>query len=442
MNAKEPVIIEGVRTPIGIFGGALKDIEAVELGGLVVKEVLKRAGVRPAVSSEMKELRPSVLRDVERSEIEAKHMNWEENSRPVEIDEVIMGNVLLGGQGMNPARQAAIRAGMPQEVTAFTVNKVCASGMKAVALACQAIVSGDAEAVVAGGMENMSRAPYALPRARWGYRMDIEGKGEILDLMVYDGLFEIFYGYHMGVTAENIARDYAISRREQDELGAESHRRALRAIKEGIFGAEIVPVEIPTKGGVKKFDTDERPMETDVERMSKLAPVFLKDGTVTAGNASGINDAAAALLVTSREFAEKNGLGIRAAIKGYAWGGVDPKYMGLGPIPATRKLLKKLGCTIKDIDLFELNEAFASQTIACMKELGIPRYGESPEFREPGCENVNPNGSGISLGHPVGCTGARLIVSLLYEMERRDAHRGLATLCVGGGMGMTMIIER
>jgi len=297
--------------------------------------------------------------------------------------------------------------------------------------------------MVAGGMENMSHVPYALPRARWGYRMDISSKGEALDMMVFDGLYEIFYDYHMGVTAENIARDYGISRREQDEVGAESHHRALKAIRDGIFKEEIVPVEIPQrKGSPKVVDTDERPMETDVEKMGKLAPAFIKAGTVTAGNASGINDGAAALLVTSREFAERNGLTIRAAIKGYASGGVDPQYMGLGPIPATRKLLNKLGYSIKDIDLIELNEAFASQTIACMRELGIPRYGESKEFCDPGCENVNPNGSGISLGHPVGCTGARLLVTLLYEMERRDVRRGLATLCIGGGQGMAMIIER
>lgn len=273
--------------------------------------------------------------------------------------------------------------------------------------------------------------------------MDVGAKGEVIDMMVYDGLYEIFYDYHMGITAENIARDYKISRREQDELGAESHHRALKAIRDGILKEEIVPVELPQrKGPPIIFDTDERPMETSVEKMSKLSPAFIKDGTVTAGNASGINDAAAALLITSREFAEKNDLPIRASIKGYASGGVDPQYMGLGPIPATRKVLSQTGYSIKDFDVIELNEAFASQAIACMKELGIPRYGESKEFCEPGCANVNPRGSGISLGHPIGCTGARLIVSLLHEMERKDAHRGLATLCIGGGQGMAMIIER
>ena len=354
-----------------------------------------------------------------------------------------MGNVLQGGLGQNSGRQASIRAGIPQDTNVYTVNKLCASGMKPIALAAQAIKAGDAESIIAGGMENMSIVPYLLPKARWGYRMDISGKAECIDMMVYDGLFEIFYGYHMGMTAENIARDYKISRREQDELGAESHHRAMKAIKEGYFKKEIVPVEIPQrKGPPIVFDTDERPMDTNVEKMSKLGAAFSKDGTVTAGNASGINDAAAALLITSREYANKNGLPIRATIKAYATGGVDPQYMGLGPIPATRKILAQTGYSIKDMDVIEVNEAFASQAIACMKELGIPRYGESKEYNEPGCERVNPSGSGISLGHPIGCTGARLVVSMLHELERRNAHRGLATLCIGGGQGMSIIIER
>ena len=439
----EAVIVSGARTPVGTFGGGLRDVPVVDLGSLVIKEVLRRIGRRPVVPDEIKEVRPRVLKDVEKSPVEAKYADWDESLPGINIDEVIMGNVIQGGQGQNTGRQASIRAGVPQETNVITVNKVCASGLKAVALAAQAIRAGDAEAIIAGGMENMSAVPYALPKARWGYRMDISGKGEAMDMMVYDGLYEIFYQYHMGVTAENIARDYEISRREQDELGAESHHRALKAIKDGIFTQEIVPVEIPQrKGPPKVFDIDERPMETSVEAMSKLGPAFIKDGTVTAGNASGINDGAAALLITSREFAEKNGLAIRATIKAYASGGVDPQYMGLGPIPATRKVLRKTGYSIEDIDVIELNEAFASQTIACLKELGIPQYGESPEFRQPGCDKVNPNGSGISLGHPVGCTGARILVSLLYEMERRDAKRGLATLCIGGGQGMAMIIER
>ena len=369
-------------------------------------------------------------------------MHWDDTLQPLVIDEVIMGNVIQGGQGQNTCRQASIRAGVPQEAGAFTVNKICASGMKAVALAAQAIKAGDADAIIAGGMESMSSAPYALPKARWGYRMDIGAKAEALDMMVFDGLYEIFYDYHMGVTAENIATDYKISRIEQDELGAESHHRAMKAIRDGLFSQEIVAVEIPQKGGPRPFDTDERPMATNVQRMGKLGAAFVKGGTVTAGNASGINDGAAALLITSREFAERNGLKIWASIVGCASGGVDPKYMGLGPIPATRKLMKRTGYSIKDMDLIELNEAFASQTIACMKELGIPRYGESKDFRQDGCESVNPHGSGISLGHPVGCSGARILVTLLYEMERRNAHRGLATLCIGGGQGMAMVLER
>ncbi|OFV68271.1 MAG: acetyl-CoA acetyltransferase [Candidatus Syntrophoarchaeum caldarius] len=440
---EEVVIVESVRTAVGTFGGSLKDVEVMDLGKTVIKGVMERAGLRPVISDEVKSFRPSITKDVEMSEVEAKFASWDENLTPIMIDEVIMGNVLQGGQGQNTTRQAAIRAGIPQETNAVTVNKICASGMKAVALGAQAIKAGDADVIIAGGMECMSQAPYALPRARWGYRMDISGKGEALDLMVYDGLYEIFYGYHMGVTAENIAREYNISRQAQDEVGAESHRRALKAIKDGIFAEEIVPVLIPQrKGDPKVFDTDERPMETSVEKMAKLKPAFIKDGTVTAGNASGINDGAAALLLTSRKFAEENGLKIRATIKGYAAGAVDPQYMGLGPIPATRKLMNKLGLTVDDMDVIELNEAFASQAIACIKELGLPLYGESDEYNDPGSEKVNPYGSGISLGHPIGCTGARLLVTMLHEMERKDLRYGLATLCIGGGQGMSMVLER
>jgi acetyl-CoA C-acetyltransferase len=399
--------------------------------------------VRPVAPEYAKDIRPSISKNVDKSEIEAKYMDWDQALRPLYIDEVIMGNVLQAGLGQHTGRQASIKAGVPQETTVFTINKLCASGMKAVALAAQAIRAGDADAIVAGGMESMTNVPYALPKARWGYRMDVTGKGEVLDLMVFDGLWEILYDYHMGVTAENIAKDYNISRREQDEVGAESHHRAMKATKGGIFKQEIVPVQIAQrKGPPLVVDTDERPMDTDVEKMGKLGAAFVKGGTVTAGNASGINDGAAALFITSREFAEKNGLKIRGSIKGYASGGVDPKYMGLGPIPATRKLLKKTGYTMKDMEVIELNEAFASQAIACVKELGLPRYGESKDFCDPGCDRVNPHGSGISLGHPLGCTGARILVTLLHEMERRDAHRGLATLCIGGGQGMAMIVER
>lgn len=439
----EAVIVSGVRTAIGNFGGALKDFEVAELGKIVIKEALKRVGRRPVVSEELKAIRPSISKSIEKSPIEKKYMDWDEKLPGLKIDEVIMGNVIQGGQGQNTGRQAAIRAGIPQETNVFTINKICASGMKAVALAAQAIRAGDAECIIAGGMEAMSHVPYALPKARWGYRMDISSRAELIDMMVFDGLYEIFYGYHMGLTAENIARDYKISRREQDEMGAESHRRALKAIKEGLFKAEIVPVELPQKKGPPVlFATDERPMDTNVEKMGKLAPAFVKDGTVTAGNASGINDAAAALIITSREFAKKNGLKVRAVIKGYASGGIDPQYMGLGPIPATRKVLQQTGLAIKDLDVIEVNEAFASQVIACLRELGIPSYGESKEFCQPGCENVNPNGSGISLGHPIGCSGARIIVSLVHELERRNARRGIATMCIGGGQGMAMVIER
>jgi acetyl-CoA C-acetyltransferase len=439
----EVVIVSAARTAIGNFGGSLKDVETVDVGKTVIKDVLKRIGRRPVVAESVKALRPSILKDVDKSPVEEKYMDWDENLPGLELDEVIMGNVIQGGQGQNTGRQASIRAGIPQEVNVFTVNKICASGIKPVALAAQAIKAGDARAIIAGGMENMSQVPYALPKARWGYRMDVTGKGEARDLMVYDGLFEIFYGYHMGITAENIARDYNISRREQDEVGAESHRRARQAIAEGIFKAEITPVVIPQRrGDPVVFDTDERPMDTTVEKMGKLAPAFSKDGTVTAGNASGINDAAAALLVTSREFAEQNGLPIRATITAYASGGVDPQYMGLGPVPATRKVMNQTGYSIDDFEVIELNEAFASQAIACMRELGIPRYGESPEYCDPGNERVNPNGSGISLGHPIGCSGARILVSLIHEMERKDVYRGLATLCIGGGQGMAMVLER
>lgn len=437
---REPVIISGVRTPIGSFGGALKDLDVSELGRVAIKETLLKAGVKPTVSQKIKKYRPRVTSQVEKSKVEAKYMEWGDGLQEVVLNEVIMGNVLQGGQGMNTARQASIKAGVPQEVPCFTVNKVCGSGLKSISIACQDIKMGDAEAVVAGGMESMTNTPNALPRARWGYRMDVNGVGEAIDLMVYDGLYEIFYGYHMGVTAENIARQYDITRREQDELGAESHHRSIKAIDAGIFDKEIVPVQV--SGEEEPFSVDERPMETSVKKMSNLKPAFQREGTVTAGNASGINDAAAALLITSREFARRHGLTIRAAIRDFASAGIDPQYMGLGPVPAVRKLLDKTGYSIDDIDLIELNEAFASQTLACLQELGLPRYGESGKFNQPGSDKVNPNGSGISLGHPVGCTGSRLVVTLIHELERRKANLGIATLCIGGGQGMAMLIER
>ena len=427
----EVVIVSGVRTAIGAFGGSLKDVSVVSLGSLVIKEALKRAGLRPKTSKRLLQYAPKALEDTGIIELEKTHYDWDDSLREVQVDEVIMGNVLQGGQGQNTARQATISAGLPKETNAFTVNKVCASGLKAITLGAQAIMLGGAEVVVAGGMEAMSYAPYALPRARWGYRMDVTGKGEAIDLMVYDGLWEIFYGYHMGLTAENIAAKYNISRQEQDELGLLSHQRARAAITQGIFKEEIVPVAIPKKKGeALVFDTDERPMDTSLEKMAKLAPAFKKDGTVTAGNASGINDAAAAVVLMTGEKAKELELEPWGVIKSYASGAVDPAYMGLGVIPAVKKALDKAGMNIKDMDVIELNEAFASQAIACIRELGLS------------LDNTNVSGSGISLGHPIGCTGARLIVTILHEMRRRDLHRGLVTMCIGGGQGMAMVAER
>ena len=427
----EVVIVSGVRTAIGAFGGSLKDVSVVSLGSLVIKEALKRAGLRPKTSKRLLQYAPKALEDTGIVELEKTHYDWDDSLREVQVDEVIMGNVLQGGQGQNTARQATISAGLPKETNAFTVNKVCASGLKAIVLGAQAIMLGGAEVVVAGGMEAMSYAPYVLPRARWGYRMDVTGKGEAIDLMVYDGLWEIFYGYHMGLTAENIAAKYNISRQEQDELGLLSHQRARAAITQGIFKEEIVPVAIPKKKGeALVFDTDERPMDTSLEKMAKLAPAFKKDGTVTAGNASGINDAAAAVVLMTREKAEELELEPWGVIKSYASGAVDPAYMGLGVIPAVKKALDKAGMSVKDMDVIELNEAFASQAIACIRELGLS------------LDNTNVSGSGISLGHPIGCTGARLIVTILHEMRRRDLHRGLVTMCIGGGQGMAMVAER
>ncbi len=427
----EVVIVGGVRTAIGVFGGSLRDVSVVSLGALVIKEVLKRAGLRPRASDSLLRYAPKALEGAGLVELEKAHYVWDASLRETQVDEVIMGNVLQGGQGQNTARQSTIYAGLPKETNAFTVNKVCASGLKAITLGAQAIMLGEAEVVVAGGMENMSYAPYALPRARWGYRMDITTKGEAIDLMVYDGLWEIFYGYHMGLTAENIAEKYGISREEQDELGLLSHQRARAAITGGLFKEEIVPVVIPQrKGETLAFDTDERPMDTSLEKMAGLAPAFRKDGTVTAGNASGINDAAAAVVLMTKEKAAELNLEPWATVKSYASGAVDPAYMGLGPIPAVKKALEKASLDIADMDIIELNEAFAAQAIACMRELGLSQ------------DNTNVLGSGVSLGHPIGCTGARLVVTILHEMRRRDLHRGLVTMCIGGGQGMAMVIER
>jgi acetyl-CoA C-acetyltransferase len=323
-----------------------------------------------------------------------------------------------------------IRAGLPKETPAFTINKVCGSGLKAIALGASSIMAGQADVIIAGGQENMSLAPMALPKARWGHRMELTGTGQIYDLMVFDGLFEIFYGYHMGLTAENIAAMYGISREEQDQLGVMSHNRAMAAIKSGIFAQEIVPVVVKTGKGETVFDTDERPMETSMEKMAKLRPAFKKDGSVTAGNASGINDGAAAVVLMGSEKAKELGLEPIVSIKAFASGGVDPAYMGLGPVPAVRKVLKSAGMTLKDIDMIELNEAFAAQAIGCMRELGIEN------------ERLNELGSGISLGHPIGCTGARQMVSGMNQMKRKGYATGLITMCIGGGMGMAMIVER
>ena len=389
------VIISGARTAIGTFGGALKDIPATELARIAITEAIERVGLDSA-----------------------------------DIDEVIMGNVLQAGQGMNPARQAAIAAGIPESVPSFTVNKVCGSGLKAVTLAAQAIAAGDSELIVAGGMESMSRSPYLLTGARWGYRL---GNGVAIDSMLSEGLTCAMAACHMGVTAENVAALCAVTREAQDEFSAESQRRAADAIASGRFDAEIVPVLLPQKKGEPlAFRIDEHPRAgTTVETLARLKPAFQKDaGSVTAGNASGINDGAAALVVASRERARLMELVPMAEIVSYAAAGVDPRYMGLGPVPAIERALEKAGLSIAEIDLFELNEAFAAQSLAVVARLGI----------DP--SRVNVNGGAIALGHPIGASGARILVTLLYEMRRRNVKRGLAALCIGGGQGIAMIVER
>ncbi|MBN1365144.1 MAG: acetyl-CoA C-acetyltransferase [Syntrophaceae bacterium] len=427
---KDVVIVSGARTAVGEFGGSLKDVKTVDLGALVIKETLKRVGLRPAIDDFSKKCRPDAFGNFEMTEINKKYYDYDKSLQSVYIDEVIMGNVLQGGQGQNVTRQSSIYAGLPEETNAYTVNKVCASGMKAIALAAQSIADGSAEIIIAGGMENMSNAPFFLGQARWGYRMSMPFS-QITDLMVYDGLYEIFNGYHMGVTAENIAALYKISRQQQDEFALQSHQRARAAIASGATADEIVPVVIPQKkGDPKVFKVDERPMDTSLEKMSKLPVVFKKDGTVTAGNASGINDAAAAVVVMSAEKAKELKLQPLVKISGFASGGVDPAYMGLGPIPATRKLFKKLNLTMKDMDLIELNEAFACQSLACIKELEIDM------------EKCNLNGGGVSIGHPIGCTGARITYTLAMQMKKKNLKRGLASLCIGGGQGMSIVLEK
>jgi len=425
---RDAVIVSGARTPVGAFGGSLKDTPVVQLGAIALKETLKKAGLRPVAADKTTQFEPDALKDTGQVELEKGFYEYDEALQPVDIDEVIMGNVVAAGQGQNVARQASIRAGVPKETGAFTVNKLCASGMKTVALAAQAIACGDADIILAGGMENMSQIPYALPAARWGGRM---GNTELVDLLTFDGLNEVFYGYHMGVTAENIAARYGISREAQDELGALSHQRARGANVEGLFTEEIVPVEIPQrKGEPVVFDTDERPMDTSAEKMGRLRPAFRKDGTVTAGNASGINDAAAAVLVMSADKAAELGVKPLVNIRAWSFAGLDPAYMGLGPIPAVRKILHKDRLAIGDFGAVELNEAFAAQAIACVEELHCDM------------DKTNVLGSGISIGHPIGCTGARILVTLMGEMLRKGHELGLASLCIGGGQGMAMVLEQ
>ncbi|MFL0195552.1 acetyl-CoA C-acetyltransferase [Clostridium sp. WILCCON 0269] len=390
---KDVVIVSAVRTAIGNFGGALKDVPAVDLGAIVIKEAVKRANIKPE-----------------------------------QVDEVIFGNVIQAGLGQSPGRQAAVKAGIPVEVPAFTLNKVCGSGLRTVSLAAQLIKAGDDDVVVVGGTENMSAAPYILPKARWGYRM---GEGKLIDGMIKDGLWEAFNNYHMGITAENIAEKWNITREQQDEFAVASQQKAEAAIKAGKFKDEIVPVTVKQKKKEIVFDTDEFPrFGTTIESLAKLKPAFKKDGTVTAGNASGINDAAAALVVMSADKAKELGIKPLAKILSYGSKGLDPTIMGYGPFHATKLALQKANLTVGDLDLIEANEAFASQSLAVAKDL---------EFD---MSKVNVNGGALALGHPVGCSGARILVTLLYEMQRRDAKRGLATLCIGGGMGTALIVER
>ena len=391
---REVVIVSAARTPMGSFGGSLKGIPTRKLGAIAIKEAVKRAGITGE-----------------------------------QVDEVIMGAVLQGGLGQNVARQMTLDAGLPIETPAMTINKVCGSGLRAVELAAQIIKAGDAEIVVAGGAENMSATAYAMPAARWGARMN---NTQMVDMMVNDGLWDAFNGYHMGITAENVAEQWGITREELDEFSVISQNRAEAAIKAGKFKDEIVPVEIPQKKGDPIiFDTDEFPkFGTTIDKVAKLKPAFKKDGIVTAANASGINDAGAAVVVMAKEKAEELGIKPLVTIKSYASAGVDPSIMGVGPVPASEKALKKAGLTIKDIDLVEANEAFAAQSIAVRRDLGF----------DP--EKVNVNGGAIALGHPIGASGCRILITLIYEMMKRDAKTGLATLCIGGGMGTTVIVER
>ena len=391
---RKVVIAGAARTPIGSFGGTLKNVPARELGAVCIREALKRAGVDPA-----------------------------------SVDEVVMGNVLQGGLGQNVARQMAMDAGIPKEVPAFTLNKVCGSGLRAVSLAAQMIKAEDADIIVAGGAESMSMAGYAVPAARWGARM---GESKLIDMMINDGLTDAFNGIHMGITAENVCDQWGLTRRELDEFAAASQQKAIKAVRSGRFKDEIVPVQVPQrKGEVKIFDTDEYPKEgVTVESISGLRPAFKEGGMVTAANSSGLNDSGAAVVVMSEEKANELGITPLCSIKSYASAGVEPKIMGIGPVPSTRKALEKAGLSMEDIDLIEANEAFAAQSVAVGKELGF------------NMDKLNVNGGAIALGHPIGASGCRILISLIYEMQKRDASTGLATLCIGGGQGTAMIVER
>jgi len=391
---QEAVIVSAVRTAIGTYGGGLAEVPAAQLGAISIRAALERADLKPN-----------------------------------QVNEVIMGNVLQAGQGMNPARQASINAGLPVQVPAMTINKVCGSGLKSVMLAAQSIKLGEADIIVAGGMENMSLAPYLLEKARFGYRM---GDSQVIDEMIRDGLWDAFENCHMGITAENVCADYHLTREELDQFALESQQRAVHAIESGTFRDEIVPVEVPGRKGPTIFDRDQQPRaETTAEALAKLRPAFKpQGGMVTAGNSSGLNDGAAAVVVTSRQKAEQLGLKPLASIRSYASAGVEPRVMGMGPVPSTRFALEKAGLKLSDIDLVEANEAFAAQSVAVGKELGFDR------------SRLNVNGGAIALGHPIGASGTRILVTLLYEMLRRQSHYGLATLCIGGGQGVAMIVER
>lgn len=390
---REVVIVGAARTPVGSFGGSLASVSAVELGRVAAKEAIKRAGIVPEL-----------------------------------IDEVIVGNILSAGLGQNVARQVAIHAGLPESTPAFTINKLCGSGLRTVIMGAQFISLGDADVILAGGVESMSNAPYILPQFRWGKKM---GNTEAVDSMLCDALTDAFHQYHMGITAENIAEEWKISRQQQDEFALESQLKAEKAQLSGIFAKEIAPVEMKKRGKEIVVDQDEHPRHgLTIEQLAKLRPAFKENGTVTAGNASGINDGGAMLVLMAKEKADELGLDILATMRSYGNAALDATIMGYGPVPASRKALDKAKLTVKDIDLFEVNEAFAAQSLAVLRDLELDK------------DKVNVNGGGIALGHPVGASGARILVTLLYEMKRRQAKRGLATLCIGGGQGTALIIER